>query len=603
MPSSRTPLLYVADVQVDGASVGVVTSYTFSDVRADHDIVATFSSVPNYTLAVTLAAGVGGRPSAIASYPQGTLVDYAYSLTDPCYQDLVVTLDGAPAPAEGSVLMNAGHELAVSASPTSFSIDASAGGGGTISPDGRTGVPCGGSQAYAITPQTLHRIADVKVDGTSAGTPSTYTFSDVRSSHTIAATFAQIPTYTLGVALGAGASGTPSVTGSYPEGTVVNYAYTLADACHQGLVVLLDGLPVPASGLITMNADHSLSVAASPITYTLTVDLGPGASGTPAGGSTSRPCNQNVSYAYGLLAGYKNLAVTLDGAAVPASGTLVMNANRHLVAAATPITFTITASVVGGTGTVTPSGAVSVPYGGSQGFTFTAGGGYVVGDVLVDGTSVGHPPSYSFTNVLADHTLQVLFVTPLSVGCAANPSVGVAPLTVSFTATPSGGTPAGYAYAWDFGDGGTSTQQNPSHQYAAIGDYTATVTLSDGLQTAQCQTGVSATANHNPAVVNLAANPSTITLGTPSVITFTLTDGDPGDTISWTATLTQTPTGLGVLDAVAGGPVASGTGVTLTYTMLEACPQTEASCTITVQITATDSHGGTSSQSVGITAN
>ena len=163
--------------------------------------------------------------------------------------------------------------------------------------------------------------------------------------------------------------------------------------------------------------------------------------------------------------------------------------------------------------------------------------------------------------------------------------------------------PAGYAYAWDFGDGGTSTQQNPSHQYAVIGDYTATVTLGDGLQTAQCQRGVSATADHNPAVVNLAANPSTISLGTPSVITFTLTDSDPGDTISWTATLTQTPTGLGVLDAVAGGPVASGTGVTLTYTMLEACPQTEASCTITVQITAIDSNGGTSSQSVGITVN
>lgn len=36
----------VADVLVDGASVGAVTSYTFSVVTADHSIEACFSVVP-----------------------------------------------------------------------------------------------------------------------------------------------------------------------------------------------------------------------------------------------------------------------------------------------------------------------------------------------------------------------------------------------------------------------------------------------------------------------------------------------------------------------------------------------------------------------------
>ncbi len=463
-------------------------------------------------------------------------------------------------------------------------------------------MPCGGSQGYSIVPAPSFRIAGVLVDGASVGTPAVYTFSDVTADHTISASFSEIPTFLLSISRGPGVSGTPASTTAYPQGTLVDYAYTLADACHQTLTVFLDGMPAAASGTILMDGNHSLSVSAAAVSYLLTVDLGAGTSGSPSS-SAPYPCDQSVSYAYGLLAGYKDLAVTLDGSAVPASGSVVMSQNRHLVTSATPITYTITASVTGGTGTVTPSGAVTVPYAGSQNFTFTPGAGYIVGDVLVDGASVGHPSSYNFADVLADHTLQVLFVTPLSVACSGTPTTGVAPLTVAFTATPSGGLPASYAFAWDFGDGGTSSQQNPSHPYAAIGDYTATVTLTDGLQTAQCQVAVHATANHDPAIVGLAANPSTITLGTPSVITFTLIDSDPGDAISWTATLTQTPTDLGVLDISSGGPVASGTPVTVTYTMLRACPQTEASCAVTVQITATDTHGGTSSQSVGITAN
>ncbi|NLE96495.1 MAG: PKD domain-containing protein, partial [Propionibacterium sp.] len=35
-------------------------------------------------------------------------------------------------------------------------------------------------------------------------------------------------------------------------------------------------------------------------------------------------------------------------------------------------------------------------------------------------------------------------------------------------------------WAWDFGDGTTSTEQHPSHTYAAPGDYTVTLTVTDG---------------------------------------------------------------------------------------------------------------------------
>jgi gliding motility-associated-like protein len=50
-----------------------------------------------------------------------------------------------------------------------------------------------------------------------------------------------------------------------------------------------------------------------------------------------------------------------------------------------------------------------------------------------------------------------------------------APVTVNFTDTSTG--PGTLTYAWNFGDGGSSALQNPSHTYAASGAYTVTLTV------------------------------------------------------------------------------------------------------------------------------
>ncbi|WP_143229748.1 ThuA domain-containing protein [Actinophytocola xanthii] len=63
----------------------------------------------------------------------------------------------------------------------------------------------------------------------------------------------------------------------------------------------------------------------------------------------------------------------------------------------------------------------------------------------------------------------------------AAPASGAAPLEVDFTTDavdPEGDT--ALRYAWNFGDGGTSTEAAPTHTYAEPGTYTATVTVTDG---------------------------------------------------------------------------------------------------------------------------
>lgn len=70
-----------------------------------------------------------------------------------------------------------------------FSITASAGKNGIISPRGITNVTEGGSLTYTITPSENYRIVDVVVDGKSVGAVGSYTFSKVSADHSIAASF------------------------------------------------------------------------------------------------------------------------------------------------------------------------------------------------------------------------------------------------------------------------------------------------------------------------------------------------------------------------------------------------------------------------------
>ncbi|MEM6342586.1 MAG: PKD domain-containing protein [Bacteroidota bacterium] len=55
---------------------------------------------------------------------------------------------------------------------------------------------------------------------------------------------------------------------------------------------------------------------------------------------------------------------------------------------------------------------------------------------------------------------------------------GCAPLPISFTDETLGASPA-VAWSWNFGDGNTSTQQNPTHTYVSDGFYTVSLTVTD----------------------------------------------------------------------------------------------------------------------------
>ena len=74
-------------------------------------------------------------------------------------------------------------------------IRASAGANGSITPGGNVSVRTGSDQTFLITPDEGYAISDVRIDGQSIGAVMRYTFENVRSAHTIEASFTAASTF------------------------------------------------------------------------------------------------------------------------------------------------------------------------------------------------------------------------------------------------------------------------------------------------------------------------------------------------------------------------------------------------------------------------
>jgi glucose/arabinose dehydrogenase/chitodextrinase len=122
---------------------------------------------------------------------------------------------------------------------------------------------------------------------------------------------------------------------------------------------------------------------------------------------------------------------------------------------------------------------------GSGGFTATEFGAGVGGVTTMIFGPYQNTQALYYANINGGQVRRIRYTgsanrNPVA-SATANPTAGAAPLNVAFNA--SGSTdPDGDAltFSWNFGDGATGTGATPTHTYAAVGTYTAVVTVSDG---------------------------------------------------------------------------------------------------------------------------
>ena len=317
----------ILDVTVDGQSVGAVESYSFSNVEANHSISVTFIAVLNIEIN---ADAEGGSVSPTGTQTIDAGESFTFTVTpDNCYEIGTVTVNGTAVTldANNSYTINnvtANQNINVTFNPITYTIVASAGNGGNITPSGNITVNCGENQTFAILANEGYMISDILVDGQSVGSQSSYTFSNVSGNHTIVANFELIPVGHVVITVNSDAEGgsvTPSGTQSVEEGSDFTFTVT-PDNCYEIGTVTVNGTAVTLNAnneytILNITTEQTVNVTFNHLSYTITATANNGGSITPAG-DVEVNCGENATFTITPDDGYEIADVTVDGQSVGA---------------------------------------------------------------------------------------------------------------------------------------------------------------------------------------------------------------------------------------------------------------------------------------------
>jgi hypothetical protein len=457
---------HLADVLVDGVSVGAVTSYIFSNVTAAHTIEAVFAVIENGPIQMNLTSSfsvlagtainntgntalygdIGVSPgSTVTGFPPGTYTG-AQHLNDStaisAKFDLANAYTAAAARTSGAVTISDGKLGGKTLSPGiyksgtgSFTLtgsDLTLDGGGNANAvwvfqssssltvgSGFKVVTVNGANAANIYWQ-VGGSASLGTNAAFQGNIMAYQSISLQSGAKLnGRALAQNGSVTLNnnnmavitVAAAAGANGSITPNGTVPMKYGASQSFTITPAAHYHITdVLIDGENTGAASnsydFIYVTANHTISASFAIDRFELTSAAGANGSITP---SATVDYGTDKTFTIIADAQYRVADVLVDYVSIGAVTSYEFKsvAANHTISASFEFnTFALTSSSIG-EGFITASETVN--YGASKTFTIYPLSNYHLSDVKVDGVSVGAVSSYTFANVTAAHTIEAVF--------------------------------------------------------------------------------------------------------------------------------------------------------------------------------------------------
>ena len=197
-----------------------------------------------------------------------------------------------------------------------YTVTASAGAGGGISPAGPTTYLKRATALYTITPEAGNYILDVRLDGASIGAGRYYTFDPLYANHTLAASFTNTPPgYVISAAAGPGGALSPAGSVAVAQGG--RQTFTVRPMPGALTAVTVDGRPMgsrPSFTFVDVQTNHTLAAS-----FAFTIQAASGYGGAVSSpGVTLLPYGTNQTYTITPASNYAILKVTVDGASVGA---------------------------------------------------------------------------------------------------------------------------------------------------------------------------------------------------------------------------------------------------------------------------------------------
>ena len=369
---------------------------------------------PIATLTVNLTSG-----GSVTKSPNQTDYDSGMVVTLTALASTGYTFSNWSGGATGSInplalTMNSTKTITPIFALTSYTISATAGSNGSISPSGSVPVNYGSNQTFTITANNCYQIDSVIVNGVNKGTVSSYTFNNVRGDSTIRTVY-KIKTYTITPTAGPNGTISPSPVTTLNCGSSQTFTIAPVNSCYQIDSVIVNGANKGSVSSYTFNdvrGDSTIRTVYKIRTYTITPTAGANGTISPSTATTLN-CGSSQTFTIAPVNScYQIDSVIVNGANKGAVSSYTFNNVRGDSTIRTVYkirTYTITATLLTGGGTINPSGPTPVNCGASPRFTFTPATGYRTDTVRVDGVKVDSTVGYTFTNITANHSITVKF--------------------------------------------------------------------------------------------------------------------------------------------------------------------------------------------------